>query len=317
MNNRQLKRQRRRHKGKKESAILLFTLSLLLLTPTTIKAEWQQVGNDWKYRIDGTDQYVTGSFIDSNGDVYKFDSQGIMLHNFQDSYRRYYGPDGRARNYLLINRTDFEEKANSLKQGKEIQFDTKDEATNWKIFWDYCICDFGQKKLHLSVKDGKYTLDPTAVNTNDSEIADKTVYQLAQNTKADTIEQTIYNATIAVADYLDYDITAVNAGSLSFNDVCITRRSVCLGYARLTSEILKINGVEAEIVCGQVDNGIGSSFHAWLRTDLNQWDKQAPGISTGKRWLYTDPTWYDSSRDSKYLNINYNEYLDRYMMKGV
>ncbi len=141
-----------------------------------------------------------------------------------------------------------------------------------------------------------------------TEINKEILYKLATDiTKG---ESTDYYKALAVASWVSeniyYDVDAAKSGQFRKTDAIGTlneKRSVCQGYAALTTGLLRSIGIPTKLVFG---------YALGIETDINSWDQVGDvgpnhvwnEVFVDNRWIIVDTTWNSKNRYEE------GEYID-------
>ena len=301
------------------------TLNNASTVPTYVPGTWNNVGTDmngqirWTYtRADGTQVYRQ-RIIDSDGSIYYIDGSGYMSRNYTDQDGIKYGNDGKA-----INIYSLDEKMKSYLERfdsgeKNIVFDSVEEISKFQRCYIGYKSDYSFNGIQYmtSGKDGTIYLDDSVVPDDKSEAVEQFVSTYAPLCGGSTIEETARSAAKVVGDAWHYDYEMLNMPNFSSLNNAVKRNAgICQDYARMTVRILERKGIKAEPVSGianarQEDGSYVWGPHMWVRVNINQGHEGMP-----EQWMYIDPTWYSCTKDTRYLDIDYNEYLNTYIMNA-
>lgn len=301
------------------------TLNNASTVPTYVPGTWNNVGTDmngqirWTYtRADGTQVYRQ-RIIDSDGSIYYIDGSGYMSRNYTDQDGIKYGNDGKA-----INIYSLDEKMKSYLERfdsgeKNIVFDSVEEISKFQRCYIGYKSDYSFNGIQYmtSGKDGTIYLDDSVVPDDKSEAVEQFVSTYTPLCGGSTIEETARSAAKIVGDTWNYDYEMLNMPNFSSLNNAVKRNAgICQDYARMTVRILERKGIKAEPVSGianarQEDGSYVWGPHMWVRVNINQGHEGMP-----EQWMYIDPTWYSCTKDTRYLDIDYNEYLNTYIMNA-
>lgn len=125
-------------------------------------------------------------------------------------------------------------------------------------------------------------------------------------------KETDYHKTLAVSEWVSqniyYDLDAFNAGTFGKTDAIGTldeRRSICQGYAALTTGLLRSIGIPTKLVFGYA-LGVDPGSDTWERADHRKPNHVWNEVFVEGRWIIVDTTWNSKNRyeKGKYIEGN-------------
>lgn len=297
-----------------------------LLTQTSLTTPYQPgiwlnkgfdaYGNTlWQYQLaDGTTATNT-NIIDSDGNIYHLDENGYMVRDasFADT-ASYFEQDGSQHNRLEYN-DEMEKYVTAFQSGLQgIKYPSVDFCRVFNSYYSYYESDYGALGTITiwSSSNGDITIDSKVQPKPKSEAVEQFISMKASQVTGNTVREKVVSAARLVGDSWTYAYDMVGVPEQVTLDYAVNNsRGICNSYAMATQRILERLGIQAELVEGQAHNHEGWGRHMWLRCNINQ------GTDQPEVWMYCDPTWYSTARADKWLDIDYNIYLETYKMEGV
>lgn len=311
------------HSFKRAGTLAFISAAMLLITcPTLIYAGTQtnlvtktaqEFNPSAVHRVASKhlSQFGNEKVIYSDGSVRLIAPTGNQLRSYRQGYE-YYGADGYQYNFLSPTE-EYEEKSQALLRGTDISFTSIEDLCHWMEYFSYYRNDFNDKDIVAkSSTSDLFTVKAGRDYSRSSVLVDKLVEELADRVTGDTISDRVQSAVKLASQAFDYNYQYREGEPFGLHYAIQSRKAICVQYTALVYRVLERLGIQAEICKGEVDYQQTRGNHCWLRVNLNQNNK-----SSAPAWVYVDPTFYDLSQDTGFLNIDPDTYISCYSMDGV
>lgn len=279
--------------------------------------------NEWRY-LDSNNEYIKSrDFIDIDGNIYTFNSDGYMIH------------DSTLDNKVFSSSGEL---INGLKRDESLDLQLDEWNDNdyhlipkkftgiFSMYAGLYATDYGFLVDHNGNRltwyreyDHGYQIanEPQGY----SEYVASEVKNLASKVSGEHIRDKVKSVLKIVGDRLDGDYQNIlGDDASSLHKVLETGKATCMGYSLLAQRILEELGIQSELCLGHTKTG---GYHMWIRTNIRGCSVCNMTCHHTEHWMYSDPSWYDgwgsgdNIRYDFYLDIPYDWYIDTYSMETL
>lgn len=277
--------------------ITLFKINLI-----SYAGVWVESEEGWYYTKDNGSLAKSEILLDDSGEIYCFDDNGLMLHDRTNQEGLYFGTNGAWKNPNNTNKQKFDDLWKELTINDTVTFMSKSEVADALNYYSYCKFITIPTKITVVSSDGNYILNSSSLE-NDLKILNKyslMLYSISASLKANDDISTITNIVNYIVELGEYDTSESQNSAYT---ILNSGLGCCTGYSQLFNILCNNLGYTSETIFVSVITG----SHCINRVLIND------------VWHYYDVTFYDSSKNDIYLDINKDVLLQTYKLcnKGI
>lgn len=261
---------------------------------------WSNESNGWYYIKDNNEKANDEILLDESGEIYCFDNTGLMLHESFNKDGLYFSSNGAWLNPISTNKEKFDNLWDEYIKNNNIIFSSKSELVDALNYFSYTKFITIPRNVSVINDENNFILTSSSLE-KDLNILNQYSVSLdliSLSLKDDDDFITIQNIIDYIVDNGNYATTENSAYSILSKGL-----GCCTSYSQLFNKLCDNLGYTSETIFVYIETGL----HCLNRVLLNN------------VWYYYDVTFYDESKDSMYLNIDKDIFLQIYKLadKGI